>query len=353
MAIENDMKDDEATAGDQPSCSAGVLLRAERERIGLSEKDAADALHITMHYLRSVEADRYDKLPGAVFAKGYVRSYAQFLKLDVDQILALYEGSLSPAPEVARERTRNTFIQRIPDKKPSGSLPWTVVSVIAFVVGFVSVWAYSRYFASADELSVYSTVNQTSRLVSDAEPQIAVRPQPGLQPMLAGAAVGVPGDTVNEAVTGTALSGAAVEASIADPEPANEIVNQQLPEAGAIDVAAAPESIDPVVDTVVAAPAEPAVEDSAQRVIAVSNPGSDVLEIRFSGDCWIEVSDDGAAPVYRDIRGAGDILQITGDAPFSVLLGDAVFATVEFNGEVLDMSSQIRIDNTARLTVGP
>ncbi|MFM1895604.1 MAG: hypothetical protein RLZZ385_678 [Pseudomonadota bacterium] len=317
------MSNVEATAEDLATPSAGRVLKAERERRGLSEKDAADALRITMHYLRSVEADRYDKLPGAVFAKGYVRSYAQLLELNVDDIVSLYELSSSPQPEVARERTRTTFIQRMPrSSQATRSFPWLLASLIAFVVGFISVWAYSRYFASADELGGYSSVNQLPHLASD---EVAPPQSSGVQ------------------VAATILRPAITAANSA-------------PAAATTVTASAPQILAPAPQNSVA-PVEPAVtapvSNEDGRIIAVTHPGNDVLQIRFSGECWIEVSDGGtSSPVYRDIREAGDVLQITGAAPFNVLLGDAPYATVEFNGEVLDMSNQIRIDNSARLTVG-
>jgi formate dehydrogenase iron-sulfur subunit len=65
-------------------------MQQERIRRGLSEKEVADQLHITMHYVRSLEANNYDKLPGAVFAKGYIKNYAQLLELD--EVELSFEG---------------------------------------------------------------------------------------------------------------------------------------------------------------------------------------------------------------------------------------------------------------------
>ncbi|MFN3163133.1 MAG: RodZ domain-containing protein [Pseudohongiellaceae bacterium] len=56
--------------------------------------------------------------------------------------------------------------------------------------------------------------------------------------------------------------------------------------------------------------------------------------------------------VYRDLRESGDILEVTGRAPFNVLLGDAPLANVRLNGTAIDVSDDIRVDNSARLTVG-
>jgi len=44
--------------------SPGARLKAERERQGLQQEELATKLHITRHYLRAIEEDTYDRLPG-------------------------------------------------------------------------------------------------------------------------------------------------------------------------------------------------------------------------------------------------------------------------------------------------
>ena len=58
--------------------TAGDILQRQRQRLGLNEKEVANKLHITMHYVKALETNSYEKLPGAVFAKGYLKSYALF-----------------------------------------------------------------------------------------------------------------------------------------------------------------------------------------------------------------------------------------------------------------------------------
>jgi len=88
------------------------------------------------------------------------------------------------------------------------------------------------------------------------------------------------------------------------------------------------------------------------RVITIEAIGNDVLRISFIGESWIEVNDSKSQQIYRDIREAGDILEIIGNAPFNILLGDAPLVSMSLNGDEIDLSADIRIDNSARLTVG-
>ena len=92
-------------------------------------------------------------------------------------------------------------------------------------------------------------------------------------------------------------------------------------------------------------------ETTRDNIKIVSN-GSDFLRISFLGNSWIEVNDSFEKRIYRDIRLAGDILDIKGDAPFDIFFGDAPNIKIFFNGIEIDIAEKIRIDNSARLIVG-
>jgi cytoskeleton protein RodZ len=54
--------------------TAGDMLREERLRQNISDKEVGDQLHITAHYVRALESNNYEKLPGDVFVKGYLKA---------------------------------------------------------------------------------------------------------------------------------------------------------------------------------------------------------------------------------------------------------------------------------------
>jgi len=73
-----------------PPASVGATLAEARQRMGLSVFDVSGKLRLTEHYVRAIEADDYGKLPGDVFVKGYLRSYAEFVGLDPEQVRGAY-----------------------------------------------------------------------------------------------------------------------------------------------------------------------------------------------------------------------------------------------------------------------
>ncbi len=99
--------------------SVGSFLKRHRERRGVSIAEVARATRIPASSLESIEADRFDDLPGEVFTRGFVRSYASAVGAIPDEALAMYTASrrvayVTPLPvaspiKSAQERTGRRF----------------------------------------------------------------------------------------------------------------------------------------------------------------------------------------------------------------------------------------------------
>lgn len=70
--------------------SIGSYLKRERELRQISLEELAQTTRIPLKMLRSLEDDRLDQLPGEVFTKGFLKSYAHALGIPSDDVLALY-----------------------------------------------------------------------------------------------------------------------------------------------------------------------------------------------------------------------------------------------------------------------
>ncbi len=69
----------------------GAFLREARETTGRTVADVAQTLRIRRVYLQAIEDGRFDELPGAAYAVGFVRSYATYLRLDVPEVVARFK----------------------------------------------------------------------------------------------------------------------------------------------------------------------------------------------------------------------------------------------------------------------
>jgi cytoskeletal protein RodZ len=65
--------------------SFGERIKRERELRGVSLEEIAESTKIGKRNLEALETEDFDKLPGGIFNKGFVRAYAKYLGLDEDQ----------------------------------------------------------------------------------------------------------------------------------------------------------------------------------------------------------------------------------------------------------------------------
>jgi cytoskeleton protein RodZ len=64
----------------------GETLRRERLRRNLDLQQISDELKLSTRFLEAIESEQFDKLPGGVFTRSFVRQYARLLGLDGDEM---------------------------------------------------------------------------------------------------------------------------------------------------------------------------------------------------------------------------------------------------------------------------
>jgi cytoskeletal protein RodZ len=87
------------------------------------------------------------------------------------------------------------------------------------------------------------------------------------------------------------------------------------------------------------------------RLIEVDAGGPDRLSAAFSAACWVEVEDANQTLIYGDLNRKGDVLAIQGEAPMTVLLGNAPGVVLSFNQRRIDLSLKTSRDLTARVVL--
>jgi cytoskeleton protein RodZ len=99
------------------------------------------------------------------------------------------------------------------------------------------------------------------------------------------------------------------------------------------------------VESVEVVEAEPVVDT------AVAEAGEDRLSMLFSEDCWVEVRDAAGRNIHSDLGRPGALLELSGKAPFRVLLGYAPGVELSFNDEPVALAPHTR-NNVASLVLG-
>lgn len=95
----------------------GACLREAREARGHTLAEAASATRILPKYLQALEDGDYEQLPGDVYARGFIRNYAQFLDLPADELIQQYRvergqptDRIRVMPAAVPPRTRSCLI---------------------------------------------------------------------------------------------------------------------------------------------------------------------------------------------------------------------------------------------------
>jgi cytoskeletal protein RodZ len=91
--------------------SIGQYLRKERELRQVSLEELAQTTRIPMKMLVRLEDDRYDELPGEVFVRGFIKSYARSLGLESAPLLERY-GEARPVDDAPAPITAITPPER-------------------------------------------------------------------------------------------------------------------------------------------------------------------------------------------------------------------------------------------------
>src|SRR5690606_17879173 len=103
------------------------------------------ALHMTVTKVRAIEADDYGRLHVDTFARGYLRAYAIFLKLDPADVLAAYERQVEARGALL---SGNDFV--IKDRDP-GRKAWRFIIALMLALAFlllISVWFFGNRIPS-------------------------------------------------------------------------------------------------------------------------------------------------------------------------------------------------------------
>ena len=276
--------------------SPGTILAAARERAGLTQQQAADELYMTLGKVRALEADDYQRLHSDTFIRGYLRAYANLLKIDVDQVIQAYDR------QAQRLGLVEQYVPRSVDN--SNKKIWQFVGLILaalVVLWLISVWFFDNRKAPEYPLPAALDIAEDIAVSSGQVSSLAQIPL-SVQP------------AVVDVASTSSLSGMVpVSAGVAS--------------SAASSVASATSVSESVsVSSVAALSRRTVVQDpNAQNL--------DELYMEFSDECWLEVSDSRGDVLATELERPGNRLLVKGRAPFDVKLGNAKAVTMTLNGQ--------------------
>lgn len=264
--------------------SPGKILSAAREQAGLSQNEVAGELYMTLTKVRSLENDDFDRLHSDTFIRGYLRAYANLLKIDVELVMAAYDA------QAQRLGLIEAPVLKVAES--SGKKTWLFIAIMGFVL--VVLWLISIWFFDNKKEPDYPL------------PATLVMPQENIDLQVSSSA------------------GVAVETAPAEQEDTAPLAT--LPEAGSGSVQQAESSVSAVVPST-----QPATDSLLRKDRAAEK--LDELVFAFSEECWLEVSDAQGDVLATQLEPAGSQVTVQGHAPFEVKVGNVQGVSIRLNGQ--------------------
>lgn len=341
-----------APAPATPTTGIGQRLREAREARGLQTSDVAQTLKITQRQIEAMEQESFDILPGASYARGFLRNYARFVGLNLDEeirALVLQNEDTVPARALYRvpEKGSNSIDWLATAtplhsgvRKKRGGVGRVLLFLLLLVLILVPVAAYFDWFR----------INHMPSLLN--APQEAGEQNEILLPNPQTGEIAESGDEAGE--------GAAEPAGIALPVPQAEVIGAQTsaaqtPAANAQGTEGAPAAA-PQESS--AAPQEGGAAQGNEPPLvgldtASTPPAAESSKLVFESttESWVTVQDGRGVQLLNKRLPRGMPTSVEGKPPFRLTVGNAAKVTVTRDGEPVDLAPHTRSGGVARLTL--
>ena len=290
------------------SIEAGTLLKNKRESLGMSQKQVADRLRLRVSVIEDIENNRFESQQVATFTRGYLRSYAKFVGLDEKVVLTALEQTADAQPQ-EQEIEMQSFSRKTKDEKHNSRimlLTWVIGLVI---IGISAAWWWQN--------------QQENSLTKEVTDSSVEAPQPTAQEL-----ADIDLMTAEELIASTPEEVASTNEGVAESTEASV-------EQGADPLLTETENTTSVDSEEPVAVIETAEEEQPAPVVP---EGMTLLTMKFKADCWIQVKDTNGKTLVSGTHKPGQDVELTGKAPFKVILGAPEGVTMTFASEPVDLS---------------
>ncbi|WP_438448289.1 helix-turn-helix domain-containing protein [Gorillibacterium sp. sgz5001074] len=147
----------------------GQLLKKARLDRGISLEDLQETTKIRKKYLECIETGNYNALPGNFYVRAFIKSYAEAVGLDPNEVLQLYRNDI---PDVTPEPVTETIapkrtVSKRSDKWSRFATGVMLVSFFLLIVGLIYYFAYKNYNGEGKTVQEDQTAPITKRVASD------------------------------------------------------------------------------------------------------------------------------------------------------------------------------------------
>jgi len=299
------------TGTDISNKTPGRLLKAAREKLELTPKDIAAQLNLQINTIIALENDDEEKLPVSTYVRGYIRSYARIVNLNADTLIKLYESGALPPPEIIPDVKQHTQISS--RDKPVKAVTYLVTFGLALLL---IAWLQSHYVVDQAKMTADTSTQGEKHYGGSLNYPIKIVIHPDT-PFL------------DKAYYDALENSSELPLYVDEPETSGNLT----------DILDVPGSLS--IDTTIS---EPTNDDNVL-------PGTDQVSFIITKESWIKIQDSANKVMYMDTARPGERVDLSGEAPFSVILGYSPGVQVTFNGKQFN-TEPYSIAGVARFTLG-
>jgi cytoskeleton protein RodZ len=302
----------------------GRRLREKRESNHLSREEVAHHLRLDAQLITALEDDDYSRLPSPAYICGYLRSYARLLKLNEDEIVRAYSHGEQIHAALIPESVS------ILPKKMGVSFALVKTIVIILIAALVA----SGLYVVAEKFDVFNVGSHTKK---SSELTVPIAPAAVEQPAADDSAA--PGNASESSVSNDTQTPQAPQTSTAPASVADTTVIEQLP-TPKTKIPGVANLEPPKPSAATATPAVNAKESQTLKTTPSEQTApaatTQTLRLHFLEDSWAEITDNtGKRLIYQLVEKNAD-LNLDGEPPFTILLGNAPAVQVFYNGKEFD-----------------
>jgi cytoskeleton protein RodZ len=133
----------------------GAHLRQAREQSNMSMQQVADRLYLDMGVIKALEADNYERLPPAIFVRGYLRNYAKLMEIAPEKIMEAYEQMVQHphAPSITPQMKQK--------KQTSSNDLWFKLITLVIILTLMALMALWQFYPPSmrESTDINSTEN--------------------------------------------------------------------------------------------------------------------------------------------------------------------------------------------------
>lgn len=290
------------------SIEAGTLLKNKRESLGMTQKQVADRLRLRVSVIEDIENNRFESQQVATFTRGYLRSYAKVVGLDEKVVLTALEQTADIQPK-DQEIEMQSFSRKTKHEKHNSRIMFLTWVIAIVITGISAAWWWQN-----------QQDNSLTQVVTDSSVE---GPEPSAQELA----------DIDQMSADELIASAPADITVSSEQPV--AADEALSSAEATEVLPSDQLASTDIEEPVAVIEEAEVVEEPAIIVP---EGMSLLTMTFKADCWIQVKDTNGKTLVSGTHKPGQDVELTGKAPFKVILGAPEGVTMTFASEPVDLS---------------